>query len=69
MALKPHYTLSSLLPKPKDAINVEQKRGLLYQISSRDYNAVCVDETGRSVKTRKWEHVDAVETFAAKIQH
>ena len=31
VALKPHHTLSSLFRKPKDAINFEQKRGLVYQ--------------------------------------
>ena len=32
VALKPHHTLSSsLFRKPKDVINFEQKRGLVYQ--------------------------------------
>ena len=65
MALKPHDT-SSLFRKPKDAINFEQKRGLVYQISYRDCNAVYVGETGRSVRTRKREHADAVKTFNTK---
>ena len=52
--------------KPKDAINFEQKRGLVYQISCRDCNAVYVGETGRSVRTRKREHADAVKTFNIK---
>ena len=63
MALSPHHTLSSLFCKPKDAINFEQKRGLVYQISCRDCNAVYVGETGRSVRTRQREHADAVKTF------
>ena len=62
-AIKPHYTLS---PEPKDSVNFEQKRGLLYQISCRDCNAVFVGETRRSVKTRRREHVDAVKTFDTK---
>ena len=53
VALKPHHTLSSLFRKPKHAINFEQKRGLVYQISCRDCNAVYVGETGRSGRTRK----------------
>ena len=32
----------------------------------RDCNAVYVGETGRSVRTRKREHVDAVKTFNTK---
>ena len=51
--------------KPKD-VNFEQKRGLVYQISCRDCNAVFVGETGRSVGTRKREHVDAIKTFNIK---
>ena len=66
MASKPHHTLSSLFRKPKDAINFEQKCGLVNQISCRDCNAVCVGERGRSVRTRKREHADAVKTFNIK---
>ena len=46
MDLKPHHTLSSLFRKPKDALNFEQKRGLVYQVSCWDCNAVYVGETG-----------------------
>ena len=66
MALKPHHTLSPLFCKPKDAINFEQKRGLVYQISFQDCNAVYVGETRRSVRTRKQEHADAIKTFNTK---
>ena len=48
-------------------INFEQKCGLVCQISCRDCNAVYVGETGRSVRTRKREHADAVKTFNTKI--
>ena len=66
VAIKPHHTLYSLFRKPKDATNFEQKRGLVYQISCRDSNAVYVGETGGSVRTRKREHADAVKTFNTK---
>ena len=66
VALKPHHTLSSLFRKPKDAINFEQKRGLVYRISCRDCNPVYVGETGRSVRTRKRGHAGAVKTFNTK---
>ena len=66
VALKLHHKLSSLFRKPKDVINFEQKRGLVYQISCRDCNAVYVGETERSVRTRKREHADAVKTFNTK---
>ena len=66
VALKPHHTLSSLFRKPKDAINFEQKRGLVYEISCWDCNAVYVGDTGRSVRIRKREHADAVKTSNIK---
>ena len=66
VALKPHHTLSSLFRKPKDSINFEQKRGVVNQISYRHCNAVYVGETGRSVKTKKREHADAVKAFTTK---
>ena len=58
--------LSLLFHKSKDVINFEQKRGFVYQISCRDCNAVYVGEAGRSVRTRKREHADAVKTFNTK---
>ena len=67
VALKPHHTLSLLFRKPKDDINFEQERGLVYQISCRDCNAVYVGETRRSVRTRKREQADAVKTFNSKM--
>ena len=36
MPLKPQHTLSSLFCKPKDAVNFEQKSGLMCQTSCRD---------------------------------
>ena len=47
-------------------MNFEQKRGLVYQIFCRDCNALYVGKTGRSVRTRKREHADAVKTFSTK---
>ena len=71
--MKPHFTLSSIFRKPKDSIDFEEKRGLVYQISCRDYDAIYVGETGPSVKTRKREHVSAVRNFdsekSALCQH
>ena len=38
----------------------------MYQISCWDCDAVYVGETGRSVRTRKREHADTVNTFITK---
>ena len=61
--MKLHFTLSSIFRKPKDPIDFEEKRGLVYQISCRDCDAIYIGETGRSVKTRKREQVSAVRNF------
>ena len=64
--MKPHFTLSSVFRKPKNPIDLEEKRGLVYQISCRDCDGVYIDETGRSVKTRKREHASAIKDFDPK---
>ena len=60
-ALKPYFTLSSVFRKPKDVIYDKKKCGLVYEISCHDCDAVYVGETGRSLSTRKKEHVKAVK--------
>ena len=42
VAIKPHFTLSSIFRKPKDPIDFEEKRGLVYQISCRDCDAIYI---------------------------
>ena len=73
VAIKPHFTLSSIFRKPKDPIDFEEKRSLAYQISCRDCDAICIGETERSVKTRKRKHVSGVRNFdpekSALCQH
>ena len=63
VAMKPHFTLSSIFWKPKDPIEFKEKRGLVYQISCRDFDAIYIGEMGRSVKTRKMEHACAARNF------
>ena len=73
VALKPHHTSSSLFPKQKHDVNFEIKRGLVYQISLENGNAVYIDKMERTVGTQKRKHVDAFKTFNTKmsalIQH
>ena len=66
VAMKPIFPLSFKLPKPKDCVLDHEKSGLVYQISCCDCDAVYIGETGRSITTRKWEHVDAVKNFDVK---
>ena len=44
----------------------QRKSGLVYQIFCRDCDAVYIGEIGRSLETRKREHIDAVKNFALK---
>ena len=71
--MKPHFTLSSIFRMPKDPIDFEEKRGLVYQISCRDCDAIYIGETRCSVKTRKRKHASAVRNFdlenSALCQH
>ena len=53
VALKPHFTLSSVFRKPKDVICDEKKCGLVYEIPCRDCDSVCVGEIGSSLNTGK----------------
>ena len=46
--------------------NFEQKRGFVYKTSCRDCNAVFIGKIGRSVRTRKREHFDAIKIFTTK---
>ena len=43
-----------------------EKSGLVYQISFCDRDAVYIGETGRSITTRKREHVNAVKNLDVK---
>ena len=61
----PEPTVSHPIAKKRTKSHKKTKtKGLVYQISFRDCNAVYVGETRlRSVRTRKREHADAVKTF------
>ena len=55
------------LVSPKTKFLKKEKSGLVYQISFRDCNAAgYIGETGRSLKTRKCEHIDAGKNFDLK---
>ena len=73
VTLKPYFTLSPVFRIPKDVICDEKKCGLVYEIPCRDCDAVYVGETGRSLSTRKKEHVKAVKEMnlqkSALCQH
>ena len=67
--MKPVCVLSNLFCNPKDKVLDKEKSGLVYQISCCKCNAVYIGETGRSLETRKREHIDAVKNFDLKNLH
>ena len=66
VGMKPVCVLSKIFCKPEDKVLDKGKSGLVYQISCRDCDAVYIGETGRSLETRKREHIDAVMNFDLK---
>ncbi|KAK3727755.1 hypothetical protein QZH41_005220 [Actinostola sp. cb2023] len=59
-SVNPLCTLRQSLSKPKDTIPCNKKTGVVYQIPCEDCEAVYIGETGRSLGTRKKEHMASV---------
>ena len=60
-ALKPHQTIGSLFPKPKDPVPKDQARGVIYSIPCQDCDNLYIGETKRKFNTQLREHRKAVE--------
>ena len=54
-------TISNILKKPKDKIEKEASRGIVYKI--KDCDCVYVGQTSRALKTRMKEHAKAIATL------
>lgn len=63
VAHKPIRTISSILKKPKDKIEKEASRGIVYKIKCKDCDCVYVGQTSRALKTRVKEHAKAIATL------
>ena len=63
VAHKPIRTISSILKKPKDKIEKEAARGIVYKIKCKDCDCVYVGQTSRALKTRVKEHAKAIATL------
>ena len=61
VALKPHQTIGSLFPRPKDPVPKDQARGVIYSIPCKDCDKLYIGETKRKFNTRLREHKKAVE--------
>ena len=63
VAHKPIRTISSILKKPKDKIEKEASRGIVYKIKCKDCDCVYIGQTSRALKTRVKEHAKAIATL------
>ena len=52
VAHKPIQTINNIFSRPKDRLNKEQTRGIVYKYECKDCDFVYYGETGRSLKTR-----------------
>ena len=63
VAHKPIRTISNILKKPKDKIEKEATRGIVYKIKCKDCDCVYIGQTSRALKTRVKEHAKAIATL------
>ena len=63
MAHKPIYSIRNIIKKPKDKINKEDTKGIIYQIKCKDCDSVYYGQTSRALKTRVKEHAKAIATL------
>ena len=61
VALKPHQTIGSVFPKPKDPVSKDQARGIIYSIRCKDCDKLYIRATKRKFNTRLREHQKAVK--------
>ncbi|XP_068723371.1 uncharacterized protein [Montipora capricornis] len=66
VAHKPIRTISNILKKPKDKIEREASRGIVYKIKCKDCDCVYIGQTSRALKTRVKEHSKAIATLDEK---
>ena len=60
VAHKPIRTISNILKKPKDKIEKEATRGIVYKIKCKDCDCVYIGQTSRALKSRVKEHTKAI---------
>ena len=63
VAHKSIRTISNILRKPKDKIEREASRGIVYKIKCKDCDCVYIGQTSRALKTRVKEHTKAIATL------
>ena len=66
VVMKPVCVLFCIFCKPKDKVLDKEKSSHVYHMSCRECDAVHIGKTGRSLESRKREHIDAVKNFDLK---
>ena len=61
VAVKPHQTIGSLFPKPKDPVPKDQVLGAIYSIPCKDCDKSYIGETKFKFSTLLKEHKKAVD--------
>ncbi|KXJ11166.1 hypothetical protein AC249_AIPGENE11745 [Exaiptasia diaphana] len=64
--MRPEVTLRHVLSHPKDRVVADKKAGIVYSIPCGECDVKYIGETGRSLKTRRSEHISAVRHLNAK---
>ena len=64
--MRPEVTLRHVLSHPKDRVVADKKTGIVYSIPCGECNVKYIGETGRSLKTRRSEHISAVKHLNTK---
>ncbi|KXJ13278.1 hypothetical protein AC249_AIPGENE15642 [Exaiptasia diaphana] len=64
--MRPEVTLRHVLSHPKDRVVADKKAGIVYSIPCGECDIKYIGETGRSLKTRRSEHISAVKHLNAK---
>ena len=57
------FGFSNILKKPKDKIEKETSRGIVYKIKCKDCDCVYIGQTPHALKTRVKEHAKAIATL------
>ena len=59
-------TFRSLLSKPKDPIPKEDRNNAVYQLNCKDFEALYVGETKRTLNIRAEEHITTIKSASKK---
>ena len=68
-AMQPHAIIWRILVHPKDKIEMEEHREVVYRIPCKNCEGVYIGETGRLLKTRMEEHIKDLDNSDPASQY